>query len=74
MNNKQEAIIILQDKCCGCTVCVKMCPFGAITMDAKLAVIDLAKCTLCGACAEACKFKAIEIRKEDSEKKDFMSW
>ncbi|MBU0570459.1 MAG: FAD-binding protein [Candidatus Omnitrophica bacterium] len=62
---------VLNDKCTGCTLCVKVCPFGAITMEEKKAVINLMKCTVCGACVEICKFKAIVIQKKDEEKIDF---
>jgi len=53
------AVKILTDKCRGCTKCVKVCPFEAITMENKKAVIGLA-CTGCGACVESCPFGAIE--------------
>ncbi|MCU0651070.1 MAG: electron transfer flavoprotein subunit alpha [Candidatus Omnitrophica bacterium] len=68
------SIQIISEKCTGCTLCVKSCPFGAITVTNKKAVIDLHKCTLCGACVPTCKFKAIFLEKPaTTEKKDFSS-
>lgn len=69
-----ENITILLDKCTGCTLCVKSCPFGAIHMANKKAVIDVAKCNLCGACEIICKFKAIAIKKDASSKKDLSGY
>jgi len=74
MTENTDAIIVLLDKCVGCTLCVKACPFGAIKMEAKKAVIDLAKCTLCGACVDPCKFKAIIIQKKEAKKTDFSDY
>ncbi|MDP8263906.1 MAG: electron transfer flavoprotein subunit alpha [Candidatus Aceula lacicola] len=61
------SIKIITDKCTGCTLCVKICPFGAITMVSKKAVIDLDQCTLCGACVDSCKFDAIELKRDSSK-------
>lgn len=57
-------IKVINEKCVGCQICVKVCPFAAIAMVDKKAVIDLDKCTLCSACVEACKFAAIELKRE----------
>ncbi|MDD5070861.1 MAG: electron transfer flavoprotein subunit alpha [Candidatus Omnitrophica bacterium] len=54
-------IKIVDEKCVGCGLCLKVCPVEAITLIDKKAVIDLDKCTLCGACVSSCKFKAIII-------------
>lgn len=70
------SIKIITEKCTGCTLCVKSCPFGAITVVNKKVVIDLHKCNLCGACVPACKFKAILLEKPavQAEKKDFSDY
>ncbi|MDD5677906.1 MAG: electron transfer flavoprotein subunit alpha [Kiritimatiellae bacterium] len=63
---ENDPIVVMKDKCVGCRLCIKSCPFGAIAMQEKLAVIELTRCTLCGACVPVCKFKAIEMRKKDA--------
>jgi electron transfer flavoprotein alpha subunit len=57
-------IKVLNDKCSGCKLCIPACPFGAIEVVDKKAIIDEAKCNFCGACVDACKFKAILIERE----------
>jgi len=59
-------IQIFSEKCTGCTLCVKTCPFSAIQIINKKAIIDLNKCNLCGACVPACKFNAILLEKNVS--------
>ena len=53
------SVKVIREKCKGCTKCVKSCPFDAITMVDRIAVIG-ATCTSCGACVEVCPFDAIE--------------
>lgn len=57
-------MITVSAKCIGCTKCVNACPFGAIEMHGKKAVMN-DKCTLCGACVESCPVKAISISKTE---------
>jgi electron transfer flavoprotein alpha subunit len=66
-----SGITVYKDKCTGCALCVKSCPFDAIKIVDKKAVIDLDKCTLCSSCVEACrKFGAIEIIRETTRTPD----
>ncbi|MCI8496751.1 MAG: 4Fe-4S binding protein, partial [Clostridiales bacterium] len=53
-------IVIMPEKCRGCTLCSKVCPVGAISGSVKTPhVIDPKKCIKCGACMEKCRFGAI---------------
>jgi len=65
------SIRVIAGKCSGCKLCVKACPFGAITVEQKKAEISIAKCNFCGACVDACKkFNAIELIRETAQAVD----
>ncbi len=65
-------IEVLQS-CIGCSKCISVCPFEAISIVNKKAVIDLTKCSLCGACVNACPVNCIVITREVS-RKDFSEY
>ena len=53
------------EQCTACAVCARVCPFGAITADAKAkvkATVVEAACAGCGTCAAECRFSAITMR------------
>ena len=57
-------LIIDAKTCTGCEACVPTCPFGALSMKDKVAVVD-EKCTFCGACVDACPVSAITLEKDE---------
>ena len=56
MSHEKGAAVTKQCKlgCIGCSLCVKSCEAGAISVQSFLAEIDPAKCVGCGACAAKC--------------------
>ncbi len=53
-------VYVVADKCKGCGLCLKACPYGAIEMVEDKATFT-ADCTQCGACVSSCKFDAIRM-------------
>jgi len=59
-----------EDKCTGCGICEQACPFGAIKIVEKIAIIG-DECTLCGACVQVCNTGAISIQRKKVDNVDF---
>ncbi|MGD0500566.1 MAG: FAD-dependent oxidoreductase [Bryobacteraceae bacterium] len=54
------------ENCVACATCVKLCPYGAPTInDLKKAEIQGAKCMGCGSCAAACPARAIVLQHQE---------
>jgi electron transfer flavoprotein alpha subunit len=70
---KVVGIEIILDKCTGCGLCVKACPFAAIKIKNKKAEIE-ANCTLCGSCVEICKLDAIILERPKLSDKDLSEY
>jgi NADP-reducing hydrogenase subunit HndC len=57
---KLMEIIILEEKCVGCTLCARICPVNCISGKIKEThYIDRDVCIKCGVCIDKCKFGAI---------------
>jgi len=52
------SVVVHEEKCKGCKLCIAACPYAAINMQEKKAVLN-AGCTNCGACIDSCEFGAI---------------
>ena len=67
------AIFIDQNLCVGCAACLKACPYDAIDLIDRKAILN-DSCVHCGACVDSCKFKAILSRAGDGPRKDLSEY
>ena len=77
-DEKSEKVEIDQTRCVGCSMCIMVCPFAAISSQAGIGEKSLAlalKCDLCPdrdspACVDSCPSKALSFEtRSEFEKK-----
>jgi Na+-translocating ferredoxin:NAD+ oxidoreductase RNF subunit RnfB len=55
MESRFHSVALLEEKCKGCTNCIKRCPTEAIRVREGKAVINAARCIDCGECVRTCE-------------------
>ncbi|HEY5562557.1 MAG TPA: mercury methylation ferredoxin HgcB [Clostridiaceae bacterium] len=61
--NNVVTLKLIEDKCVGCGMCLKVCPHSVFELkEGKARIIDKDSCMECGACAKNCPFSAIEVK------------
>lgn len=66
-------LLINHDKCTACNLCIKNCPFGALSFDNDQLVVS-ALCNLCGACVNICRFHVLQIERKQASKEELAQY
>jgi len=69
-----HSVYLIEDKCKGCTTCLKRCPTEAIRIRDGHAVIKTEKCIDCGECIRVCPNKAKKSNYDDLSTLDDFKW
>ena len=62
-----HSVVLEEDKCCGCTNCIKRCPTEAIRVRDGKAHIITERCIDCGECIRVCPHHAKKARSDSIE-------
>ncbi|WP_409968086.1 4Fe-4S dicluster domain-containing protein [Bengtsoniella intestinalis] len=61
-----KRMAVVGKRCVACGTCIKVCPFGAITIPTGVgARVNLDKCVGCGKCSKACPASIIAIAQRE---------
>lgn len=74
MKPYEHSVFLKENKCTGCTTCVRHCPTEAIRVRDGRAVIDEARCIDCGECIRVCPHKAKKSRRSQLDAMDGYKW
>ncbi|MGB9779395.1 indolepyruvate ferredoxin oxidoreductase subunit alpha [Caldanaerobacter sp.] len=62
-----KKLVIIEDWCKGCGICVEFCPVKVLTIkDGKVKLIDEDKCIKCGICELRCPDFAIYLEVKEN--------
>ncbi|MFA5524423.1 MAG: [Fe-Fe] hydrogenase large subunit C-terminal domain-containing protein [Tissierellales bacterium] len=65
LNEYFHSVVLDDDKCNGCTNCMRKCPTEAIRIREKKAVITQDRCIDCGECIRVCPYHAQDVIADD---------
>jgi len=61
---KAYKVVVDLEKCTGCGICIRVCPYSAISLSTSLegkVEVDREACDNCGLCISVCPFKALRL-------------
>lgn len=70
MEKLLHSVYLDEEKCLGCTTCLRSCPTGAIRVRGGKAIINESKCIDCGECIRICPHHAKLAKTDPISKKD----